>query len=551
MKKLINFFTALLLMTSGTLLLCLIIKSDPRMADGMTAGKVCWFHTTACCLAGSVLWMELTTGKSKYTFSLPDGLLLFLFGVALCTYDKEANLQPEKLLFLGQLTFVWFMLRAVLQAYPYLKLFYLLIIIGSADMAAAWSLPHFYKADALVHPLFREIDYSFRPDLLAAYLAVVLPVCLNMVFRFHNCSKRAWREPRTGLYYWGWISLIVLVFALAGAMNRHAWMTAILSCGWVGWMRLTGWEKTKRTVCRYRISFIVFVLFSILVLVGFLYGRGQGTGDFAGHRLLRWNVTSKAIPDHPFVGTGLGTYPAIYARMHEECLSFMQISSPENIPSDFSGFPFNDYLYIGVELGITGLVAFLLWIGFSFYYGIKHRQIGSCGGILAVGVLGFYSYPLQLPCFWVLLIFFSSIATTGSRAYPEYPQKSYPYVGALAALFACLLFFCQRDMPDTYREWRKLECLYEKGNTATLVPGYRKLYPRLCHKVEFLKEGAVCLSEAGEYSQAIIWLERALELSADRELFYQIALNKQQLGKYREAEQYRKKARPVSTGLPQ
>lgn len=58
-------------------------------------------------------------------------------------------------------------------------------------MAAAWSLLHFYKENSLVRPLFREIDYSFRPALLAAYLAVVLPVCLNMVFRFHNCSKRA------------------------------------------------------------------------------------------------------------------------------------------------------------------------------------------------------------------------------------------------------------------------------------------------------------------------------------------------------------------------
>lgn len=539
MKKLFIFITVLLLMMSGALLLCVIVKSDPDMANGITAARVCWFHTSVFCLACSVLLMELTVGRSLYTFSLPDGLLLFLFGVVLFTYDKEANLQPERLLFLGQLTLLWFLLRSVFQTYPDLKLFYLLIITGSGVVVAVWSIFHFYGENVSVHPLFREIDYSFRPGPVCGYLAVALPVCLNLVLRFQDCSKRMWWEPRTGLYFWGWLSLLVILFALAGGMNRSAWIAAVLSCSWVVWMRRIGWEKTKYKIRRYRIAF----LFSSVSLVVFLIGLpqfGEKWGvDFCKGRLLVWNVTAKAILEHPFTGTGLGSYPTVYAHTREVYFASSHISSAEMVSSSgYPDFPFNDYLHIGVELGIAGLLSFLLWFVFSLYYGIKHHQTGSCGGLLALGILALYSYPLQLPSFWVLLIFFSAICTTGSRVYPEYPQKSYPYIGALAAVFACLLFFCQADMPETYREWRKLERLAERGNKSMLVTGYRELYPRLCHNADFLKQGAACLSEAGEYSQAVMWLERAMLLSADRELFYRMAFNKRKLGKFREAERY-------------
>lgn len=73
--------------------------------------KFAGFHFTSLLLAGGVLLMEFTTKKSRFIFSLPDALLLLLFGIVLVSYDKDENLQPERFLFIAQLVALWFMLR--------------------------------------------------------------------------------------------------------------------------------------------------------------------------------------------------------------------------------------------------------------------------------------------------------------------------------------------------------------------------------------------------------------------------------------------------------
>ena len=98
MNNFFSYLRLLLLATSGMLLLCIIFAMNPELADGTLSGKICWFHFTSLLLAGGVLLMEFTTKKSRFIFSLPDALLLLLFGIVLISYDKDENLQPERFL---------------------------------------------------------------------------------------------------------------------------------------------------------------------------------------------------------------------------------------------------------------------------------------------------------------------------------------------------------------------------------------------------------------------------------------------------------------------
>ena len=108
MNNFFSYLRLLLLATSGMLLLCIIFAMNPELADGTLSGKICWFHFTSLLLAGGVLLMEFTTKKSRFIFSLPDALLLLLFGIVLVSYDKDENLQPERFLFIAQLVALWF-----------------------------------------------------------------------------------------------------------------------------------------------------------------------------------------------------------------------------------------------------------------------------------------------------------------------------------------------------------------------------------------------------------------------------------------------------------
>lgn len=123
MNNFFSYLRLLLLATSGMLLLCIIFAMNPELADGTLSGKICWFHFTSLLLAGGVLLMEFTTKKSRFIFSLPDALLLLLFGIVLVSYDKDENLQPERFLFIAQLVALWFMLRGALQAHQELRPF--------------------------------------------------------------------------------------------------------------------------------------------------------------------------------------------------------------------------------------------------------------------------------------------------------------------------------------------------------------------------------------------------------------------------------------------
>lgn len=89
MNNFFSYLRLLLLATSGMLLLCIIFAMNPELADSTLSGKVCWFHFTSLLLAGGVLLMEFTTRKSRFIFSLPDALLLLLFGIVLVSYDKD------------------------------------------------------------------------------------------------------------------------------------------------------------------------------------------------------------------------------------------------------------------------------------------------------------------------------------------------------------------------------------------------------------------------------------------------------------------------------
>lgn len=55
-----------------------------------------------------------------------------------------------------------------------------------------------------------------------------------------------------------------------------------------------------------------------------------------------------------------------------------------------------------IDIGVLHLLiqVSVTWLGNMAYYGIRNRQQGAAGGVLALAVFAVSSYPLQLPSFW-------------------------------------------------------------------------------------------------------------------------------------------------------
>lgn len=536
MKVLFKYLRLFSLSTSGALLLCIVFAANPNIAEGTITGKIFWFHFTILLLAFSVLFMEATTRKSNFTFTLPDGLLLIFSGLILLTYNRDLDPQPERLLFVGQLTMLWFMLRAVMQTHPEIRLFFLSVIMCTGVFEAIWGMGQLYGTPADTHPMFKGSGLEFSPGPFSGYLAIVLPLCLNVALRFRDCDKIAWWETRTMLFYLALFGIILILIALPGGLSRPAWLAAVASCSWVFFLRKSGWRILKQRVIKHSTTVVIAAAFLFLFMAGLPTLGGFIHPDKSAGRMLMWNVTTKAILEQPVTGTGLGGFSTSYAKTQADYLSSGKASDTERFAACCPRFAFNEYLQIGLEYGIAGLLLFSLWIGFVLYYGLKNKQVGSTGCIIALLFFSMYSYPLQLPSFWVLLLFFSSTCVTIPGKLQKPSPKTFPYIGTFAALAACMLFFGQRSYYTSYKEWKTLRVLEQKNEHNVAAQGYQTLYPKLSHQVEFLREGARCLQKNKQFADAVIWTNRALQLSADPEFYDIMAKSYRKLGLYKQAE---------------
>ena len=201
-------------------------------------------------------------------------------------------------------------------------------------------------------------------------------------------------------------------------------------------------------------------------------------------------------------------------------------------------YAFNEYLQIGLEQGIGGWIVFVSWLGSMMYYGIRNRQHGAVGGVLALVVFAMSSYPLQLPSFWVALMFLGAVCVTEKGTQRTQRTRIFAeklLIGSLSLASVCL-FIGQKGNYEAYRRWGRMQMLYNNKAYESVAEDYHSLHDKLKHKPEFLFEEAQCLSKTEQYTEAIQVLERAKRLSGDPMIRYMIAKNRQALGDYREAE---------------
>lgn len=538
-----QYISLLLLSISGALLLCTIFATDTSLVNGLVMGKVHWFHLMMLLLAScSLVVAFIAKPKKPFILSPADGLVLLLAAIVVMTYNWELNPEPEKMLFGGQLVVLWFLLRFIFNGWPQLRLLFLSIIMGSGLFEAILGMRQLHGLEASNHSLFRLTGSFYNPGPYSGYLVLVLPVCLWMILRFSNCKKANWWQTRTYLYYFAWVSLLTIMTVLPAGMSRSAWIAAAVSCGWVYWAQRIGWKKTKQFIKEHQALSTVSSFLILILVAGALAGIYVLKKDSANGRLLLWKVTSQAIMEQPWTGTGLGGFPAAYAQQQADYFSSGKASETEKLVAGCPEYGFNEFLQIGLEQGVFGLLFFVLLLSYSLFRGVKNRQIGAAGGILALMVFALSSYPLQLPSFWVVLVVLMGICnTTVTTNTPPTPSRegrkilSVAMIGGLTV--CCGWIFCQQKVYyEGYKKWNTMKMLYNSKAYEAACDGFEELVPLLEHKPELLFETAQCLSKTERFADANVLLGRAMKLSGDPMIHYMAAKNEQALGNYPEAE---------------
>ena len=537
-----------LLAISGVFLLCTVFATDTGLANGLVTGKVLWFHLAMLLLAACSLVAAVLTKPAKpFVFSVADGLVLVLAVIVALTYNRLLDPEPEKMLFGGQLVVLWFLLRFILTGWPQLQLFFLAVVVATGGIEAVSGMRQLHGFEGSNHSLFRLTGDFYNPGPYSGYLAIVLPVCLWMILEWGK-EKRA--HSHASLRYLGWIGLLAIIVVLPAGMSRTAWIAAAVSCGWVYWVQRIGWEKTKKYMDGNRTLTIVSSILILISIAGALAGIYLLKKDSANGRLLLWKVTGQAIREQPWTGTGTGGFPAAYAEAQAEYFTSGKASETEMMVAGCPEYGFNEFLQIGLEQGLVGLMVFVLLLSYSLFRGVKNRQAGAAGGILALMVFSLASYPLQLPEFWVVLVVLMGVANSNTPVdadisvdantppTPSREGRKILSVTMIGILVICCgwIFWQQKGYYEGYKKWNTLKMLYNSKAYEAAGEGYEKLVPLMGHKPELLFEAAQCLSKSERFKEANRLLERAMKLSGDPMIHYMAAKNEQSMGNYQKAE---------------
>lgn len=529
--RLVNLFLYTL---CGTLLLCTPFAIDRTLVNGIVMGKLFWAQGIISLLAVATIFAVLSRDdKPSFSFRREDALPLLIAGWNLAIYPWGLNPEPQKLLFGGGLLALWFLLRSLLQRYPWLKgyLLFALVLTGIAEAIEGIQQLEGYAYSN--HSLFPLTGTFFNPGPYSGYLAIILPIGLDLFLR---------KSLPTPIRYTGAAYALLCLIVLPAGMSRSAWIAACIACAWVYLAHRLDWERLNRWQKRHRFITILALIIGcgLLGIGGYrLYSLKK---DSADGRVLLWKITTRAIAEKPVQGTGLGGFPHAYAEAQAEYMASGKASEQEKRIAGCPEYAFNEYLHIGTEQGIIGLTLFIAWLGIWLYKSLRHRRYACAGALIAFYLFAFASYPLRLPEFWIVLIILGVIATSEVSPikgnFPKHPEGYKRLFLTAFALLGITCFLGQKAYYKAYQNWSRARMYYNNKAYESALPEYQSLYPLLSHKPEFLFEIAQCLGQTGQYERANACLIRAIKLSADPMLYYVLAKNEQALKQYPEAEEH-------------
>jgi O-antigen ligase len=252
----------------------------------------------------------------------------------------------------------------------------------------------------------RVVSTLENPNVLAEYLILLIPFMIISMFIAGNIKKSV---PYTAC-------ALVSVMCLVYTWSRGSWLGIIFA------LFILFIILNRKTIVAY-LGILLLVPFAPAVLPETIIQRittiGNITDTSTSYRVSIWQASLKMIKDHLFWGIGVGmeAFRLVYPKY--------SLAGIENAPHSH-----NLYLQICVELGLFGLIVFLLAIFFFGQYCFtaikkaddKYIKLTAAGGLCAtMGFLlnGFtdyvwYNYRVYL-IFWLIISITCAVCRFGQK----------------------------------------------------------------------------------------------------------------------------------------
>lgn len=326
-------------------------------------------------------------------------IILFLIIIIISTITSISPIDSlrDLALHIGGLSFLFVMINSVEEKKDFNII--VTILVFTATLVALYGL-YQYLVGVEVDKAWLDVEnnpgittrvYSVfnNPNILAEYLVMIIPLSVSLFWFSKKLSKK--------IIFLG--TTLIMVLALVLTSSRGGWIGFAFSA--LVFILLI--EK------RLLLSLIPITLGGLFLLPDTIINRILSIGNLAdssnAYRITMWEITLDIIKDHWLAGVGFGHLP--FKQTFETYIRTMPTFHAHNT-----------YLETAAEMGIPGLVAFLLFLFVLFKYGIKEliRQddryirvmaAGALSGLAGVLFHGLVENILYLPriifTFWIMV----------------------------------------------------------------------------------------------------------------------------------------------------
>lgn len=273
---------------------------------------------------------------------------------------------------------------------------------------------------------------------LASYLMLLIPVASGYLLSSVKRAKKVFTA----------LAIIPIYFCLIITYSRGAWLSLLISIVVMG--VIIGRRRLPPLTGRliWTVMVVVILLTVLLSLFNVLSRHGLSITDQVGSlfdrrteavagRLLMWRVSASMMEDYLPLGLGLGNFKVHY----QEYLVILLGEEQNELYRAFASSKLrvhNDYLQVGVELGLVGLgvLGWCIFVLFMASFSSLRRvttarfplSAGLLASILAVSFHALIFFPFHVAtiglCFFLVVGFLFSEGNAGRK-------KSFSFTGRL------------------------------------------------------------------------------------------------------------------------
>lgn len=252
-------------------------------------------------------------------------------------------------------------------------------------------------------------------------------------------------------------------------------------------------------------------------------------------RLTMWNISSRIFINHPFVGSGIGSFLNQYA----DEMSKLSVNAEDGYfnGTDVIHYAFNNIIYIGAEQGLLGVGIFILILITTLKAINKVRHIDNyIIGVLLFTSLFSYTFSL-LPFLLILIVALASLFSVKICNNKKTRWNAIPIL-AFFLLINLLSFPHIKKRVDANVEYTSI-----KGNHASgYSSDYYRLFPYMQENPSFLFDFSKTLSNIRRYNDSNYVLQKGQLISADPMFYVLQGDNYEKMKEYGMAELYYNKA---------